>query len=81
MENQASDQLRGAMPTSDIRDLPEYWDPAHPVLEVLRARRASGSLPGQRTDNAKVALAVEGGGRPGRHLADAQAGHRRLPHR
>ena len=44
---------------------PEYWDPAHPVLEILRARRDSGSMPGRRTDGAKVALAVEGGGMRG----------------
>ncbi|MFI6344671.1 patatin-like phospholipase family protein [Streptomyces sp. NPDC050560] len=46
-------------------DTPVHWDPAHPVLEVLRARRDSGSLPGRRTDGAKVALAVEGGGMRG----------------
>ncbi|MER5357143.1 patatin-like phospholipase family protein [Streptomyces sp. NPDC002785] len=43
----------------------EYWDQAHPVLEILRARRASGSLPGRRDDGARVALAVEGGGMRG----------------
>src|SRR5690242_15780491 len=43
----------------------EYWDPAHPVLEVLRARRDEGSLPGRRSDGAKVALAIEGGGMRG----------------
>ncbi|MFE9426535.1 patatin-like phospholipase family protein [Kitasatospora sp. NPDC006697] len=43
----------------------EYWDPAHPVLELLRARRDSGSLPGERTDGARLALAVEGGGMRG----------------
>ncbi|MFD0404414.1 patatin-like phospholipase family protein [Kitasatospora sp. NPDC127116] len=42
-----------------------YWDPDHPVLEILRARRDSGSLPGSRTDGARVALAVEGGGMRG----------------
>ncbi|MEU3651506.1 patatin-like phospholipase family protein [Streptomyces sp. NPDC032161] len=42
-----------------------YWDPDHPVLEILRARRASGSLPGRREDGARVALAVEGGGMRG----------------
>jgi predicted patatin/cPLA2 family phospholipase len=45
--------------------MPDYWDPSHPVLEVLRARRAEGSLPGQRTDGATVALAIEGGGMRG----------------
>ncbi|WP_255954842.1 patatin-like phospholipase family protein [Streptomyces odontomachi] len=53
------------MPTSDVDGASEHWDPAHPVLEVLRARRASGSRPGQRDDGAKVALAVEGGGMRG----------------
>ncbi|MEW2624456.1 patatin-like phospholipase family protein [Streptomyces sp. NPDC048106] len=53
------------MPTMDATNAPVYWDPAHPVLEILRARRDSGSLPGQRTDDAKVALAIEGGGMRG----------------
>lgn len=38
------------------------WDQAHPVLEVLRARRAAGSKPGDRADGFKVGVAVEGGG-------------------
>ncbi|MEU4196317.1 patatin-like phospholipase family protein [Kribbella sp. NPDC026611] len=38
------------------------WAADHPVLEVLRARRASGSRPGRRRDPHRVALAVEGGG-------------------
>ncbi|WP_317620105.1 patatin-like phospholipase family protein [Streptomyces sp. CBMA156] len=42
-----------------------YWDPDHPVLGILRARRDSGSLPGSRADGARVALAVEGGGMRG----------------
>ncbi|WP_231873264.1 MULTISPECIES: patatin-like phospholipase family protein [Kitasatospora] len=42
-----------------------YWEPDHPVLDVLRSRRDSGSLPGARTDGARVALAVEGGGMRG----------------
>src|SRR5690348_3350762 len=41
---------------------PGSWDPAHPVLSVLRARRAAGSRPGERADGFKVGLAVEGGG-------------------
>jgi predicted patatin/cPLA2 family phospholipase len=49
----------------DAGNAPDYWDPAHPVLEILRARRDSGSLPGRRTDGAKVALAIEGGGMRG----------------
>jgi predicted patatin/cPLA2 family phospholipase len=35
---------------------------AHPVLEVLAARRAEGMGPNRRTDPYRVALAVEGGG-------------------
>lgn len=38
------------------------WDPKHPVLELLRSRRAEGSKPGRRTDGAVLGLAVEGGG-------------------
>jgi predicted patatin/cPLA2 family phospholipase len=37
----------------------------HPVVEVLRARRDQGSLPGERSDGCRVALAVEGGGMRG----------------
>ncbi|HEU4658509.1 MAG TPA: patatin-like phospholipase family protein [Capillimicrobium sp.] len=37
----------------------------HPVLAVLRERRAAGSLPGARADAHRVALAVEGGGMRG----------------
>ncbi|WP_116707009.1 patatin-like phospholipase family protein [Actinomycetospora cinnamomea] len=35
---------------------------AHPVLDVLAARRAEGSTPSRRSDPHRVALAVEGGG-------------------
>jgi len=35
---------------------------AHPVLDVLAARRAEGTRPQDRTDPHRVALAVEGGG-------------------
>lgn len=35
---------------------------AHPVLDVLAARRAQGSNPSTRTDPHRVALAIEGGG-------------------
>ncbi|MFK0169456.1 patatin-like phospholipase family protein [Streptomyces sp. NPDC090306] len=38
------------------------WDPHHPVLELLRSRRAEGSTPGHRSDGARLGLAVEGGG-------------------
>ncbi|NUT91110.1 MAG: patatin [Saccharothrix sp.] len=39
-----------------------FFAPDHPVREVLLQRRASGSVPGKRTDGFKVGLAVEGGG-------------------
>ncbi|MBY8863320.1 patatin-like phospholipase family protein [Nocardia sp. CA2R105] len=32
-----------------------------PVADLIAARRASGSMPGQRTDGARVALVIEGG--------------------
>ena len=35
------------------------------VLDVVRARRAAGSRPGQRTDGRRVALVIEGGGMRG----------------
>jgi predicted patatin/cPLA2 family phospholipase len=38
---------------------------AHPVLELLRARAASGSRALERADGARVALVVEGGGMRG----------------
>lgn len=38
---------------------------AHPVLDVLRARRDAGSHPGHRRDGHRVGLAVEGGGMRG----------------
>jgi predicted patatin/cPLA2 family phospholipase len=41
------------------------WDLAHPVLELLRRRRADGSQVGTRSDSAKLGLAVEGGGMRG----------------
>lgn len=34
----------------------------HPVLRVISQRLREGSKPGQRTDNYKIALAIEGGG-------------------
>jgi predicted patatin/cPLA2 family phospholipase len=37
----------------------------HPVLELLAARRDSGSRPSQRTDPWRVAVAIEGGGMRG----------------
>ncbi|MEU8817039.1 patatin-like phospholipase family protein [Actinoplanes sp. NPDC048796] len=38
------------------------WAADHPVLDVLRRRRAEDSRPGSRSDGYRVALAVEGGG-------------------
>lgn len=38
------------------------WSLTHPVRQVLRARRAGGSTPGERDDCFRVGLAVEGGG-------------------
>jgi predicted patatin/cPLA2 family phospholipase len=38
---------------------------AHPVIEVLRARREAGSAPRARADGARVALVLEGGGMRG----------------
>ncbi|MGW4843097.1 patatin-like phospholipase family protein [Nocardia brasiliensis] len=42
-----------------------YWDSRHPVLEILRRRRDSGSKPGARDDSATVGLAISGGGMRG----------------
>ncbi|WP_433574742.1 patatin-like phospholipase family protein [Nocardia brasiliensis] len=42
-----------------------YWNPAHPVLEILRRRRDTGSKPGDRDDSATVGLAISGGGMRG----------------
>jgi predicted patatin/cPLA2 family phospholipase len=38
------------------------WDEHHPVLELMRTRRAEASVPGRRSDSARLGLAVEGGG-------------------
>jgi predicted patatin/cPLA2 family phospholipase len=38
---------------------------AHPVVELIRTRAAAGSRPGERTDGARLALAIEGGGMRG----------------
>lgn len=43
----------------------EAWDVNHPVLALLRQRRKVRSIPGKRSDEAKVGLAVEGGGMRG----------------
>ncbi|MFE9575132.1 patatin-like phospholipase family protein [Nocardia sp. NPDC006044] len=47
------------------RPVEQYWNTEHPVLEILRHRRATGSKPGQRSDFAKVGLAIGGGGMRG----------------
>src|SRR5438067_2344138 len=39
--------------------------PMHPVLKVISERLRSGSEPGARSDGARVALAIEGGGMRG----------------
>ncbi len=39
--------------TDDLRE--------HPVVDLLRRRRAEGSRPGEREDGARIALAIEGG--------------------
>lgn len=55
------------MRSSTVERDQDLWHTKHPVLEILRNRRASGSTPGNRDqgDNAKVGLAVEGGGMRG----------------
>jgi predicted patatin/cPLA2 family phospholipase len=37
----------------------------HPVVELIRRRRAEGSRPGERNDHRRVALVIEGGGMRG----------------
>lgn len=39
--------------------------PKHPVLELMHARKKTGSKPSKRTDTAKLALVIEGGGMRG----------------
>jgi predicted patatin/cPLA2 family phospholipase len=53
------------MSDSGVPEPERFWDPEHPVLEVLRRRRETGSKPGARDDSARVALAIEGGGMRG----------------
>lgn len=53
-------------------------DVAHPVVEVLRERKASGSTPGARADGHRVALAIEGGGMRGVVSAGMTAALERL---
>jgi predicted acylesterase/phospholipase RssA len=50
----------------------------HPVSDVLRERRASGSIPGAREDEHRVALVLEGGGMRGVVSAGMTAALERL---
>ena len=50
--------------TETIRDH-ETVKPVHEVLRVLGERARAGSLPGERSDGFRVALAIEGGGMRG----------------
>ncbi len=60
---------------SDAFRLPEI---PHPVLEVLRERTESGSVPGGRRDRHRVALVIEGGGMRGVVSAGMTAALERL---
>jgi predicted patatin/cPLA2 family phospholipase len=53
-------------------------DPSHPVSDVLREREESGSVPGERRDPHRVALAIEGGGMRGVVSAGMSAALERL---
>jgi predicted patatin/cPLA2 family phospholipase len=53
-------------------------DQSHPVLEVLRTRALSGSAPGARQDDHRVALVIEGGGMRGVVSAGMTAALERL---
>ncbi len=54
----APDRLRPSIAmTDDLRD--------HPVVELIRRRRAASSRPGERTDGRRIALVIEGGGMRG----------------
>ena len=54
----APDNLRPSMAmTEDHR--------GHPVIDIIRRRRAEGSRPGERHDGRRVALVIEGGGMRG----------------
>lgn len=57
-----TDQARTGPPFAEAE---KYWNPDHPVLQILRRRRDSGSTPGNRRDSARVALTVAGGGMRG----------------
>ncbi|MGH8399332.1 MAG: patatin-like phospholipase family protein, partial [Gammaproteobacteria bacterium] len=62
---QAQESITTATASRDNPMTAEAWDVNHPVLTLLRKRRQDGSMPGERTDNAKLGLAVEGGGMRG----------------
>lgn len=51
----------------------EHHKRGHPVAHLLHERIRSGSKPGQRSDGAKVGLAIEGGGMRGAVSAGAAA--------
>jgi predicted patatin/cPLA2 family phospholipase len=53
-------------------------DLSHPVSDVLREREESGSVPGERHDPHRVALAIEGGGMRGVVSAGMSAALERL---
>ena len=54
----APEPLRAGAPmTEDLR--------AHPVIQLIHRRREEGSRPGERTDDRRVALVIEGGGMRG----------------
>src|SRR5207302_9541947 len=59
------DSERVEMSDSGAPEPDRFWDPEHPVLQILRRRRETGSKPGARDDSAKIALAIEGGGMRG----------------
>jgi predicted patatin/cPLA2 family phospholipase len=55
----------GDAPRARVPPPPPPVNTSHPVLALLRDRAASGSQPGARTDGARLALVVEGGGMRG----------------
>jgi predicted patatin/cPLA2 family phospholipase len=58
MRRYAPDTLRPSIAMTDDQR-------AHPVVELIRRRRAEGSRPGERSDGRRVALVIEGGGMRG----------------
>jgi predicted patatin/cPLA2 family phospholipase len=45
----------------EVSKMAEVWDPDHPVLHLLRDRRRTASMPLNRTDGARLGLAIDGG--------------------